>query len=210
MRCLVASILASVAVIVTACGQPQSAEQRPSIDATVQARVQATLAASAAKTPETQPPKVTSSSEASTPTLTPKTPTLTVESSIQQQIARILDVIVTGMSQLPTNANAGRYSDYIAFEMQYENKGDKTIRAFTGVLTFSDLFDRTIKKLQLTYDSPIAPKQKVIDKEKTFKVNQFMDEDMKLYNSKLENLHVTFAGQSVIFDDGSRLGKVIQ
>lgn len=195
-----------VLAIAAGCSQSgSSAVQTPNVDATVEARVQATMTASTKSKPtlpETQPSQVV----ASTPTS--KSPTATAEPTDQQKIAQVLHVAVTSMSQVPTNVNAGRYSDYIAFEMEYENKGEKAIRAFTGVVTFSDLFDRPIKKLQLTYDSPIAPGQKVIDKEKSFKVNQFMDDDKKLYDSMLENLHITFIGQSLIFEDGSRLGKV--
>src|SRR5690606_13509960 len=48
------------------------------------------------------------------------------------------------------------YDDYITYKFIIQNKTDKNIRAIKGSVTFTNLFDETIKSLNLVYDQPLA------------------------------------------------------
>ena len=96
------------------------------------------------------------------------------------------------------------YRDYISYKFVFENKADKDIKAFTGKMVFSDIFDKEIKSLNLTYDEGVsAGSTKKWNAQTEF--NQYIDGDVTLKNKELENLKMTWVPEKIIFEDGSVL-----
>jgi len=97
----------------------------------------------------------------------------------------------------------GDFSDQITMNFKFINNTGKNIKGVDGIITFYDIFDNEIKKLNISYDKGIT-----IDTPKTweagFDYNQFMDEDIKLRNTELENLKYKWKINTVVFDDGSK------
>jgi hypothetical protein len=97
----------------------------------------------------------------------------------------------------------GDFSDQITMNFKFTNNTDKDIKGVDGVITFYDIFDNEIKKLNISYDKGIT-----VDTPKTweagFDYNQFMDEDIKLKNTDLENLKYKWKINTIVFDDGSK------
>lgn len=96
------------------------------------------------------------------------------------------------------------YQDYISYEFAFENKTDKNITAFTGQVTFTDLFDKEIKKLKLTYDDGIKAKT-VIKYNASTDYNQFMDDDKLLKSKKIEQIKMVWEPEKILFSDGTTL-----
>ena len=57
---------------------------------------------------------------------------------------------------LASDPTEERYNDYITIKCAYQNTSTRDIRAFRGVLRFTDLFDRLIFESGLTISDPIA------------------------------------------------------
>lgn len=155
----------------------------------------------------TQEPTPTLTVVMPTPTVAP-TQTPTATSSDQEEMEEVLTVVLTELDILPVDTSVSRFSPEARFVLQYDNKGTRGIRAFTGVVVFSDLFDRPKKRLILTYDHSIQPEQQVIDSDKMYELNIFMEEDKWMMTTSLENMRVVFEPMSILFSDGSRLGQV--
>jgi len=95
-----------------------------------------------------------------------------------------------------------KYQEYLLYNFIFENKTDKKIKAFKGSVSLSDLFDKEIKSINLTYDNGIEPNS-TAKWEGQSKFNQFIDEDVTLKNKDLEDLKITWSPEKIIFEDGS-------
>ncbi|MBO6881877.1 hypothetical protein [Winogradskyella sp.] len=96
------------------------------------------------------------------------------------------------------------YQDYITYKFIVQNKSDKNIRAIKGSVTFTNLFDETIKSLSLVYDQPINSGSEATYNAQT-DYNQFIDSDKALRNKDLEDMKVLWKPEKIIFEDGTIL-----
>jgi predicted ATP-dependent protease len=96
------------------------------------------------------------------------------------------------------------YQEYITYKFAFENKTDKEITAFTGQLIFTDLFDKEIKSLNLTYDDGVAASS-VKNYSATTDYNQFMDEDQLLKSKNLKQIKLVWKPEKILFADGTTL-----
>jgi hypothetical protein len=96
------------------------------------------------------------------------------------------------------------YEDYLTYSIAFENKTDKTIRAFKGSITINDLFDTEIKTINLTIDDPIEAYQ-TFKSTYTTDYNQFKDEDKRLKGKNMADLKVVWTPEKIIFGDGTTL-----
>lgn len=100
------------------------------------------------------------------------------------------------------------YREHLGMEFTYTNNSQKTIKAFTGVMHFKDVFDREILPVKMTVDNfIIKPGQTVTDKNKSLELNKLNAAHNRLKTIKLENLKVDFEVEAILFTDGTKIGK---
>lgn len=96
------------------------------------------------------------------------------------------------------------YQEYLTYSFAFENKTQKDIRAFKGIVSIQDLFNSEIKEINLTVDDPISAGE-IFRATYTTEYNQFMDEDSRLKGKDMEDLNVVWKPEKIIFKDGSTL-----
>jgi len=110
----------------------------------------------------------------------------------------------------PSDWESGRYEDNLRLEFQYKNSSGKDIRAFTGFVTFMDIFEREFLNVNLTVDTLIPSGKSLNDSDKSLKINNFSDVHKKLVATDMENLKTKFTPVSILFKDGTKLGTTNQ
>ncbi|HEY5476431.1 MAG TPA: hypothetical protein VIK11_06910 [Tepidiformaceae bacterium] len=119
-------------------------------------------------------------------------------------------LVVTATSASVTPSDVGRRLNNAALATTFEckNIGKRDIRAFSGLVTFTDLAGRTIKQVPLTWDRPIEAGATPTDFDHSFVLNRFDNDDKLLGETPTERLQVRFELQSVIYADGTRIGSI--
>jgi hypothetical protein len=143
---------------------------------------------------------VPSSAEAAVPAVIPKPPDPT-----EAALRAALNVILVQKRLIPKDVSANRFNAQEAFSFRYVNRSEKDIRAFTGYVTFSDLFDREFLRISLTSEARI-PSGESRSEDRSIELDQFSQEHGRLASTALEDLKVKFEPASVLFSDGTQLG----
>ena len=94
------------------------------------------------------------------------------------------------------------FEDDITFTLQFANKTGKEIRAFDGVVVFTDLLDNRILGLRTEINERIA-KNQTLTWPGALEYNQFTDSHQRLRAEPKENLKVSFLTGKVLFADGT-------
>ena len=115
----------------------------------------------------------------------------------------LLTVVSKGFEAADYQAN--RMRDAISLSCVYKNRSKKGIRAFTGIIQFSDLFGKKIKDVHMTITDPIEA-DNTGDWFGSLNYNQFMDDDIQLRNTSLSDMKVEWLPSSIIYSDGSTVG----
>ena len=97
----------------------------------------------------------------------------------------------------------GEYQEFMTFEFTFMSYLQKPVRAFTGTLTFLDLFDRAIYTTSVTVEEPVEY-AKTVDWFGSVEFNQFLEEHQRLRSISRENLRVRFDLEAVVYSDGTR------
>jgi hypothetical protein len=119
----------------------------------------------------------------------------------QEQFAKLLSVALVTKKN-----NVGAYGQmWVLLELAYENKSDKDILGVKGVLELNDIFGDRIRNVNWTYDGGIASRKSIIERKSGVKINQFMDPDMKLWNTEFDKLKSNFEVKTIIFKDGTKI-----
>jgi hypothetical protein len=100
------------------------------------------------------------------------------------------------------NIQAGDYEDDITLQLAFTNVLDKDIRAFDGVITFTDLLDNEILSSKIAINEPLKVGA-VLNWNGAIKYNQFMDTHLRLRNEEQKNLKIRFATRKILFLDGA-------
>jgi hypothetical protein len=88
------------------------------------------------------------------------------------------------------------------FALTFTNLLNQEIRAFDGVLTFTDLLDNIVLRVNLAVNDPIAFGDSIAwNGELEF--NQFFDTHQRLKSADVDNLKVVFDTRKILFEDGS-------
>ena len=95
------------------------------------------------------------------------------------------------------------YQEQITMNIEFTNHTEKEIRGVEGVLTLYDIFDNRIFSITVRYDKSIPAQGKKIW-ESGIDYNQFIDEDVKLKQTALENLKHQWRISTIIYADGSK------
>lgn len=128
------------------------------------------------------------------------------EDALAAELRKATNLTVFKKGFLGSDAMAGRYQDYITIECAYENTSGKDIRAFTGSVRFTDLFDKPIFESGLTISDAIKAGAKATWSG-SIDYNQFVDSHRSLRNTDLKDMKVIWIPKSIIYADGSKVGK---
>jgi hypothetical protein len=90
----------------------------------------------------------------------------------------------------------------ITFELSVINKTNQAIRAFDGVIVFTDLLDNELLSTKFALNDPVAANATVkwsggID------YNQFMNSHSRLRSEATQNIKIKFSPKKILFSDGS-------
>ncbi|MBN1458349.1 MAG: hypothetical protein JXA57_02350 [Armatimonadetes bacterium] len=93
--------------------------------------------------------------------------------------------------------------DQITFTFSFTNQLPKDVRAFTGTVVFTDLFDRVLYSVNLTYNDVIGAGKSAtwvgaVD------YNQFDGDLRRLRNAEPKDLKVSFVLEKVVYPDGTK------
>jgi len=98
--------------------------------------------------------------------------------------------------------DSGVYQQFITFKIDFKNQTKKNIRAFDGILSFTDLLGNPILSSSLAINDPIAAGTDRIF-ERAMEYNEFMGADRELRAESTANIKVRFSVKKVLFDDGT-------
>jgi hypothetical protein len=122
----------------------------------------------------------------------------------QARMNDAMTVAVTSLAFRPSNYNVGRYSDTIALAIAFENKADQKASGVKGAVRFADLFGDEIKTVGVSFDEGVAPHATAVWKAE-LRYNQFVASDVKLGNTPLEKLKITWLPSVILYADGTSL-----
>lgn len=98
----------------------------------------------------------------------------------------------------------GDFQDHIQYDLAFENKSGKDIKAVKGSLLITDLFDKKIKELDIVFDNGVKASETFKNSYST-DYNQFMDEDKELRAKSIKEVKFVFTPEKVLFNDGTSL-----
>jgi hypothetical protein len=100
------------------------------------------------------------------------------------------------------NPSANDYDDDITLVLSMKNVSDRDIRAFDGILDFTDLLDNEIMGISLAVNDTIKAGA-ILTWKGGIKYNQFIDQHQRLRTAQQENIRVRFSTKKVLFSDGN-------
>lgn len=122
------------------------------------------------------------------------------------QSERYVSVKVIGKTVTHKDTSKWIFSNRINFEFSITNNSDKAIKGVEGVLTINDLFGKEIKQVICDFTGfLIEPGEIYVETNLGLECNQFMDEDMKIFNTDYEDLQFVYDVLSVVYEDGTRI-----
>lgn len=99
--------------------------------------------------------------------------------------------------------HSGEYGqNAITFSLSFSNATGKNVRAFDGVLTFTDLLENEILSSKLAINDPVTAGA-ALDWEGKLDYNQFISRHERLRNEELQNIRITFSPRRILFEDGT-------
>lgn len=125
--------------------------------------------------------------------------------ALAAELRKSIELTVFDKGFIPSDPSGGRYSNQITIKCAYQNNSAKDIRAFRGKVRFTDLFGAEVFTTGLTISDPIGAGQKG-DWDGVIEYNQFLRQHQQLRNAELKDMKVIWLPESVIFEDGSKIG----
>jgi hypothetical protein len=113
-----------------------------------------------------------------------------------------LELTLTKKGFKAANPTGGDFEDDITFELLIRNLADKDIRAFDGVITFTDLLDNQIMASKLAINDPVRAGSTLLW-QAAIKYNQFFDSHQRLRNEARDNVKISFMPKKILFMDGT-------
>lgn len=126
---------------------------------------------------------------------------------IQKEMKDAIELTVIGKTQLEQNEDEWRFTPETVLTIRTTNHSQKDIRAFKGVLHMEDLFGEGISDAQYTDSDEIAAGE-TRELEITMSANPSDPTDMKIYNTPLENMKMTWETDAIIYKDKTMVGDV--
>lgn len=113
-------------------------------------------------------------------------------------------VSVVDKKSVPQDIFSGIISDHVLFKFDVKNETEKDIKGVQGVLYITDLFDEQILSMNCNFTGQILKASAVTNFSNIgMDTNPFIDKEVKLYDTKFEDLKFTYEITDVVFVDGS-------
>lgn len=122
------------------------------------------------------------------------------EKKSQEKVKKIFPITVALVDKGWREGEYGQSS--ITFAIRITNSTGKDVRAFDGVLEFTDLLGNEILVTKLAINDPVISGQ-TLDWKGTIEYNQFMDQHRVLRYADQQNIKVRFTLQKTLFSDGT-------
>ena len=119
----------------------------------------------------------------------------------QAEFAKLLSVVLVNKH----NSLQEYDRKFVDLEIAFDNKSDKDIAGVKGVLRITDMFGDKIVNLKWSNDEGVASKQTLVERGSGMRINQFMDDHMKLWNMDYDKLKSTIEVSTIIFKDGTKI-----
>lgn len=99
-------------------------------------------------------------------------------------------------------SDADKFQSKMFFDVQFDNRTGKAVRAFDGRLIVTDLLGNEIISVQMSVDDPVA-KGGRLDWSGTLKVNPYVQAHEKFKNIEMANMKTFFRVGNILFEDGT-------
>lgn len=113
-----------------------------------------------------------------------------------------LGVILVSKDFNPKDIHNGKFEEEVTFTITFKNATAKDIRAFDGVLEFTDLLGNRILASKVEINERIANAAS-LNWDGALEYNQFIDEHQRLRSEPAENLKINFEAGKVLYADGT-------
>jgi len=127
------------------------------------------------------------------------------EEALVAELRKAISLTVFDKGFIDKDVMAGRFNAFITIKCVYENTSGKDIRAFTGDVRFTDLFDKPVFESGLTISDPLKAGAKA-NWLGSIEHNPFMADREALKNAKLADLKIVWLPKSILFADGTKIG----
>jgi hypothetical protein len=114
----------------------------------------------------------------------------------------LIDMALRSKRFKPADYRANDFEAAILFELSIANRSAKDIRAFDGIVKFTDLLDNEVFSSKIALNNPITAGS-TINWSGQVKYNQFIDSHNALKNEDLANLKTKFALRKILYADGT-------
>jgi hypothetical protein len=102
----------------------------------------------------------------------------------------------------PKDIHNGKFEEQITISIEFANRTGKDIRAFDGVIQFTDLLDNSILGSRVEINERVA-NGSALSWDGSLKYNQFQNGHQRLLVEPEQNLKVTFNTGKILFEDGT-------
>ncbi|HHU32698.1 MAG: hypothetical protein ACOX1Y_13225 [Zhaonellaceae bacterium] len=116
------------------------------------------------------------------------------------------DVVITVIDKIniPANTDKWQFNDLVRLHISITNNTNKDIKGIKGVLHFKDMFGVSILRSQCDLTGyTIKAGETCVNEDMTLEINNFMDDHVKIYNTRYEDLIFEYKVQQIMFTDGT-------
>lgn len=103
------------------------------------------------------------------------------------------------------DTSAWRFFPFVELVCKVENMTDKDIKGVEGTLNINDLFGKQI--ISINWDimgEDIPAKGSITQKDYGIEINEFVDNEMKLYNTDYDDLKFEYIVKQIVYTDGTQ------
>lgn len=101
------------------------------------------------------------------------------------------------------DANKWIFSNYCPLKFEVTNNTDKEIQGVQGNIKLMDLFGSEIMTVGCDFLGELIPANQTVTYDLQYEVNEFIAEDMKLFNTGYTDLKTEYTIKKIVFTDGS-------
>lgn len=127
-----------------------------------------------------------------------------LEDNINDTNEELVLVEVIDKINKPKDVDNWILDDSVVFHISITNNYKKDIREIQGVLDIKNTSGVNILRLDTDFTGHIIKSgERFINKDTVLKINQYINEDKRLYNSNHGDLNYTYTIKQIIFSDGT-------